>query len=185
MPLSDVAIRKAKPADKPLRLFDAGGLYLEVSPSGGKLWRLKYRFDGKEKRLALGIYPDVSLANARERRDDARKLLANEIDPGEHRKMQREARAERATNSFEAVAREWLAKYSPRWAASHAEFLRAHLKCIRRDPAGIPIKLYLVPRNPHLDTTGRGHGAVVIDPRFGFGRPVIDGTGIRTEVVIE
>lgn len=66
-----------------------------------------------------------------------------------------------------------------------AEFLRAHLKCIRRDPAGIPIKLYLVPRNPHLDTTRREHGTVVIDPRFGFGRPVIDGTGIRTDVVIE
>jgi uncharacterized protein (DUF433 family) len=65
------------------------------------------------------------------------------------------------------------------------EFLRAHLKCVRRDPAGIPIKLYLVPRNPRLETTMREHGAVVIDPRFGFGRPVIDGTGIRTDVVIE
>lgn len=65
------------------------------------------------------------------------------------------------------------------------EFLRAHLQCIRRDPAGVPIKLYLVPRNPRLDVTKREHGAVVIDPRFGFGRPVIDGTGIRTDVVIE
>ena len=120
MPLTDSAIRKAKPADKPVRLFDSGGLYLEISASGAKLWRLKYRFGGKEKRLALGIYPDISLANARERRDDARKLLANEIDPGEHRKVQRAAKAERATNSFEAVAREWLAKYSPRWASSHS-----------------------------------------------------------------
>jgi uncharacterized protein (DUF433 family) len=65
------------------------------------------------------------------------------------------------------------------------DFLRAHLKCIRRDPAGVPIKLYLVPRNPRLDVTKRVHGAVVIDPRFGFGRPVLDGTGIRTDVVIE
>jgi hypothetical protein len=118
MSLTDSAIRKAKPAGKPVRLFDAGGLYLEISATGAKLWRLKYRFGGKEKRLALGIYPDVSLASARERRDDARRLLANEIDPGEYRKLQREARAERATNSFEAVAREWLAKYSPRWATS-------------------------------------------------------------------
>ncbi len=70
MSLSDTAIRKAKSADRPVRLFDGGGLYVEVSPSGGKLWRLKYRFDGKEKRLALGIYPEVSLAKARERRDD-------------------------------------------------------------------------------------------------------------------
>jgi integrase len=104
MALSDSAIRKAKPADKPLRLFDGGGLYLEISPSGGKLRRLKYRFAGKEKRLALGIYPNVSLAEAREARGDARRLLAQEIDPGEHRKEQRTAKADRATNSFEAVA---------------------------------------------------------------------------------
>ncbi|OGA28420.1 MAG: hypothetical protein A3I01_05585 [Betaproteobacteria bacterium RIFCSPLOWO2_02_FULL_65_24] len=78
MPLSDIVIRKAKPADKPVRLFDGGGLYLEISPTGGELWRLKYRFGGKEKRLALGIYPDVSLALAREGRDEARKLLAQE-----------------------------------------------------------------------------------------------------------
>ena len=89
MPLSDIVIRKAKPADKPVRLFDGGGLYLEISPTGGELWRLKYRFGGKEKRLALGIYPDVSLALAREGRDEARKLLAQEIDPGEHRKVQK------------------------------------------------------------------------------------------------
>jgi len=80
MALSDAAIRKAKPADKPLRLFDGGGLYLEISPSGSKLWRLKYRFAGKEKRLALGIYPDVSLAGAREGRgahDTAHTALQN------------------------------------------------------------------------------------------------------------
>ena len=80
MALSDAAIRKAKPADKPLRLFDGGGLYLEISPSGSKLWRLKYRFPGREKRLALGIYPDVSLAGAREGRgahDTAHTALQN------------------------------------------------------------------------------------------------------------
>ena len=82
MALSDTSVRNAKPLEKPSRLFDGGGLYVEVSPSGGKLWRLKYRFGGKEKRLALGKYPDVSLKDARERRDAARKLLANEIDPG-------------------------------------------------------------------------------------------------------
>jgi hypothetical protein len=69
MALSDTAIRNAKPAAKPYRLFDGGGLYLEVSPSGGKLWRLKYRFDGKEKRLALGKYPEISLKDVRDRRD--------------------------------------------------------------------------------------------------------------------
>ena len=87
MPPSDTAIRNAKPAAKPYRLFDGGGLYLEVSPSGGKLWRLKYRFGGKEKRLELGKYPEMSLKDARDRWDEARKLLANDVDPGAHRKI--------------------------------------------------------------------------------------------------
>jgi integrase len=110
MPLTDVAIRKAKPADKPQRLFDGGGLYLEVSPAGGKLWRWKYRYGGKEKRMAFGAYPDVSLSDARQRRDEARKLLAAGVDPGEQRRAQRIATAENRANTFGAVAREWLAK---------------------------------------------------------------------------
>jgi integrase len=120
MPLTDTAIRNAKPGEKPVKLFDERGLYLEISPTGGKWWRLKYRFDGKEKRLSLGVYPAVNLKDARNRRDEARKLLANGIDPSENRKAQKSARADRAANSFEAVAREWFAKYSPTWAASHA-----------------------------------------------------------------
>ena len=89
MALSDVAIRKAKPAPKPVRHFDGGGLHLEGPSRCGKLWRFKYRFGGKEKRLGFGIYPDVSLADAREERDLARKLLAKDIDPSEHRKVQK------------------------------------------------------------------------------------------------
>lgn len=133
MALSDLAIKTAKPGAKPIRLSDSGGLYLEVAPSGGKLWRLKYRFNGKEKRLALGKYPEVSLKDARERRDEARKLLANEIDPGENRKVQKAAKAERAANSFEVVAREWIAKFTPTWAASHTS------KIIRR------LEMYVFP----------------------------------------
>jgi len=121
MPLSDTQIRKAKPAEKTQRLFDGSGLYLEISPKGGKWWRLKYRFGGKEKRLSLGVYPDVSLKDARERRDDSRKLLANSIDPGENRKAKKAAKVERATNSFEVIAREWYAKHSPNWSASHGD----------------------------------------------------------------
>ena len=71
MPLTDTAVRNAKPAEKAVKMFDGGGLYLEVAPSGGKWWRLKYRVDGKEKRLSLGTYPDVGLKEARERRDQA------------------------------------------------------------------------------------------------------------------
>jgi integrase len=119
MALTDTAIRNAKPGEKTLKLFDERGLYLEISPSGGKWWRLKYRFDGKEKRLSLGVYPDVSLKDARGRRDTARKLLADGTDPSENRKAQKSARADRAANSFEVVAREWFAKYSASWAKDH------------------------------------------------------------------
>ena len=121
MPLTDTAVRNAKPIKKTTKLFDERGLYLQVSPSGGKWWRLKYRFDGKERKLALGVYPDVRLKDARDRRDEARKLLANGIDPSENRKTQKAAHADRAANSFEVVAREWFAKYANTWAASHSE----------------------------------------------------------------
>jgi integrase len=117
--LSDIQVRNTKPRASAFKLWDGRGLHLEVAPSGGKWWRLKYRFDGKEKRLSLGVYPDVALKDARKRRDEARRLLANGIDPSEHRKAAKAARADRAANSFEAIAREWYAKYSPSWAANH------------------------------------------------------------------
>jgi integrase len=126
MLLSDTAIRKAKPTDKPFKLFDERGLFLLVAPAGGKWWRFRYRFDGKHKSLSMGVYPDVSLKTARQRRDEARKLLADGVDPGENRKAKKTARADSAANSFEVVAREWFAKYEPQWAATHSS------KIIRR-----------------------------------------------------
>ncbi len=117
MPLTDTAIHKTKPKEKTYKLYDERGLYLEVSPSGGKWWRLKYRFNGKEKRLSLGVYSDVSLKDARDRRDDARKLIANGIDPSENRKAQKIANG--GGNCFEVGAREWYAKRSPNWSADH------------------------------------------------------------------
>lgn len=117
MPLSDAAIRRAKPSEKPQKLSDGGGLYLLLQPAGARYWRLKYRFGGKEKLLAVGVYPEVSLALARQRRDDARKLLAKGIDPGEHRKAVAAARAELGANTFEVIAREWLGKRD--WVASY------------------------------------------------------------------
>lgn len=119
MPLTNTAIRNAKAGKKALKLFDERGLYLEVSPAGGKWWRLKYRFGGKEKRLSLGIYPDVALKDARDRRDEARKLLADGIDPSEYRKATKAAQTDRNANSFELITREWFAKYSPTWAPNH------------------------------------------------------------------
>ena len=115
--LTDTAIRNAKAAGKNLKLADEKGLFLLVTPSGGKWWRLTYRFGGKQKTLSLGIYPEVGLKDARERRDAARKLLANGVDPGEHRKATKAIKLELATNSFETIAREWLAKEKPRWAS--------------------------------------------------------------------
>lgn len=120
MALTDTTVRTAKPSEAPYKLFDASGLYLLINPTGGKLWRLKYRFAGKEKLLAIGAYPAVSLKDARERRDAARRLLAQGVDPGEAKKAQKAAAQERAANSFEVIAREWFAKYAPGWAESHA-----------------------------------------------------------------
>lgn len=119
MSLTDTTIRNAKPGAKPAKLFDERGLFMIVTPAGGKWWRFKYRFDNKEKLLSLGVYPDVGLKDARERRDAARKLIASSIDPGQHRKAHKATTQNRAANSFEVVAREWHGKFSPNWGADH------------------------------------------------------------------
>ncbi|HEV2681166.1 MAG TPA: integrase arm-type DNA-binding domain-containing protein [Rhodanobacter sp.] len=109
--LTDAAIRKAKPTAKAQKLTDGGGMYVLLKPDGGRYFRMNYRHDGKQKTLALGVYPTVTLADARQRREDARRLLANGVDPGEVRKTEKEAKAAAATvtaDTFEAIAREWL-----------------------------------------------------------------------------
>jgi integrase len=108
VPLTDTAIRNAKPEAKPLKLFDGGGMFLLVTPVGQKYWRLKYRIAGKEKLLALGVYPDVGLAAARKKRDEAREQLAAGIDPGEAKKVEKRAALLAASNSFESVAMAWM-----------------------------------------------------------------------------
>lgn len=114
-------VQNAKHGEKPQKLFDGGGLYLLIQPTGGKLWRLKYRFGGKEKLVSLGTYPEVSLKDARERRDKARQDLAQGIDPSAKRKAEKTSRATAASNSFEAVAREWhLTIHTPKVSAAHA-----------------------------------------------------------------
>ena len=120
MKLSDPAVRKAKPEAKSYKLSDGGGMYLEVMPNGSKYWRLKYRFMGKEKRLALGVYPDITLAEARERRGEARKLLAHDTDPGAVKQSQKRQAKQSAANSFEAIAREFHKLKTPIWTAHHA-----------------------------------------------------------------
>jgi integrase len=131
MSITDTTIKNSKPAAKPFKLTDEKGLYLLVNPSGGKLWRMKYRFGGKEKLLAFGAYPDVSLKEARERRDEARKLLANGTDPGAVKKAQKAAGLERAASTFEAVAGRWFEKWrtevAGRTAKSQRERLEKHV----------------------------------------------------------
>lgn len=106
--LTDVSVRSAKTKDKPYKLTDEKSLYLLIPATGGKLWRFDYRYFGKRKTLALGSYPEISLAKARELRDEARKLLASDVDPGEVKKASRVSRVTNINNSFEVVAREWI-----------------------------------------------------------------------------
>lgn len=120
MPLTDTAIRQAKCSDKPIKLSDSAGMYLLVNKTG-KYWRLDYRYLGKRKTLALGVYPDTSLKDARARRDAARKLLADGTDPGEARKEEKRAQHIAAANSFEMIAREWHKNEQPRWSKGHAD----------------------------------------------------------------
>lgn len=145
MPLTNTAVKNAQLKDKPYKLSDEKSLYLHVLTSG-KYWRFDYRYLGKRKTLALGVYPDVSLADAREKRDEARKLLSQDppIDPSEHRKAKNAARNCSASNSFEIVAREWIASHMKNKAKSHSEKVRRRFE------------LYLFPwigRRPIADIT--------------------------------
>ena len=120
MLLTDIKIRTAKAKEKPYKLADERGLYLLIVVQGSKYWRLKYRFMGKEKVLAIGVYPEISLSEVREKRDNAKKQLANEIDPGILKQVSKRADQATLENSFEAMAREWFAKYSIAWVKGHS-----------------------------------------------------------------
>lgn len=118
--LTDLECRKAAPKEKPYRMFDGGGLYLEVFPTGAKYWRLKYRYGGKEKRLALGVYPEITPKRAREKAQDEKRKLSDGRDPLVERKVSKLTRNEAAANSFEAVAREWSLRQAPDVTESHS-----------------------------------------------------------------
>lgn len=133
MPLSDTAIRNAKPTSKAFKLYDELGLFIIINTNGGKWWRFKYRFDNKEKLLSFGTYPEVPLKDAREKRDVARKLIASGVDPSAARQADKKSKLGNAANSFEAIAREWWASHMATKAKSHRD------KVIRR------FELYLFP----------------------------------------
>ena len=126
-PLTDMKVLKAKPQKKQIRLFDGGGLFLLITSTGGKLWRFKYRYEGKAKTLAFGTYPAISLAGARMQRDEARKQLAHGIDPGAVKKAKRQAATEE-TETFEVIAREWHTKFTPTWTLGHAKTIMSRLE---------------------------------------------------------
>ncbi len=132
MPLTNTAIRKTKPREKQYKLSDEKGMYLLVNRAG-KYFRFDYRFGGKRKTLALGVYPDVTLKEAREKCDEARRLVSNNVDPVQVRKAAKTLNAEHTANNFEAIAREWHNLHSTKWADSHAK------KIIRR------LELYIFP----------------------------------------
>ena len=131
MQLTDTHLRNLKPSAKIQKLSDGGGLYLHLAPSGGKLWRMAYRFNGKQKLLSFGAYPAVSLKDARIKRDEAKELLAKGIDPGEEKKERKAAQAAQEKEqweTFENIALEWFATYSPRLTPKHAAKLMSFLK---------------------------------------------------------
>ena len=118
--LTDAAVRKAKAREKAYKLADSGGLHLFVTKTGHRSWRLKYRFDGKERRIVFGQYPEVSLAEARIMRDDAKRLLREGRDPGYEAKLAKLANTQRHEHTFEALARDWHKLQEERWSAVHA-----------------------------------------------------------------
>jgi integrase len=143
--LTETAIKAAKPRTKPYKLTDTGGLVLLVTPGGSRWWRFRFRFEDREQMLSLGTYPDVPLKRAREKRDEARRHLADGVNPAAKRQAERAAPAD----TFEAVAREWFAKQKPNWAESHSEKIITPgelLACLRRIEA-----------RGALDTAHRAH----------------------------
>jgi hypothetical protein len=127
MSMTDTKIRKAKPKEKQYKLYDQDGLFMIVAPSGGKWWRFKYRFGGREKQLSLGTYPTTSLKKARQKRDRFREQIADGLDPSQVRKAQKESKVQ-DENTFEMVAREWHTRFSSTWTPGHATLVMRRLE---------------------------------------------------------
>lgn len=128
MKLTARQISTAKPQDKPYKLADGGGLYLLVNPNGSRYWRLKYRLAGKEKLLSIGVFPDVTLAEARDKRNEAKRLLANGEDPSEVKQAEKQARILAVNNSFESLALEWHEHKKPNWSSGYADDILEYMR---------------------------------------------------------
>jgi hypothetical protein len=121
MPLTDTKIRNAKPRDKAYKLYDGSGLYVLMHANGSRYWRLKYNYADKEKILALGVYPDLKLIDARERAQEARELVKQGIDPMTHKRETKARNIALALETFQAITAEWLTKNAAKWSSSYAE----------------------------------------------------------------
>ena len=189
--LTRLKIESIQPPPRTIRLFDGRGLYIEFSPSGGRWWRFKYRFAGKERRISLGIYPDVGIKEARAKREAARQQIAAGIDPGQQRKAECQTLIEQTQNTFEAIAREWFVMVSPTWVKSHSS------KIIRRLEREVfpwigskPIKevkaleLLSVLRRSRLAVSSRRPIGLcsIADARFDMRLPLDALNGIRLEI---
>ncbi|EBG9910214.1 DUF4102 domain-containing protein [Salmonella enterica] len=128
MKLTARQISTAKPTEKPYKLSDGGGLYLLVNPNGSRYWRMKYRYAGKEKLLSIGVYPDVTLAEARDKRTQAKRILAAGDDPSEVKQAEREAKNLAVNNSFELLALEWHEHKKPNWSSGYADDIMEYLR---------------------------------------------------------
>ena len=128
MPLTDIIVKNAKPQKTQYKLSDERGLFLLVLPTGGRYWRMKYRFDGKEKSLSFGTYPETSLKEARNKRDEARKQIQEGIDPSQEKKLAKLTRAINSENSFESVAREWHSKQVEIWTERYCNTVIKNLE---------------------------------------------------------
>ena len=170
-PLTDSALKVAKPKDKPYKLVDGQGLYLEVMANGSKIWRLKFRFGGKENRLTFGAYPTMPLQLARKKREEARLLLAEGKDPSAERKAEQEAQQSNAI-TFEALAREWHAYRTPRWAKSTADKTATYLESDLLPALGNrPVKAITRPELAELIRRIESRGGV---QRHQKGSPVVE-----------
>ena len=147
MALTDIKCKNTKPTDKPQKLGDSGGLYLHVMPNGSKYWRMKYRIHGKEKLLALGVYPETTLSEARDKRDAARKLVTQGTDPSAHKQETKHLAALNAENTFEPLAREWHSKNKAKWKEKHGQDILTRLeKDIFPEIGNLPVRDITAPR---------------------------------------
>jgi integrase len=161
MPLTDVAVRNAKPRERPYKLADSGGLYLYVAPTGGRLWRMDYRHENKRQTLSIGRYPITGLYDARAKRDEAKRQLATGINPGHARKEQKEKARASEADTFEVIAREWYALQKSTWVPRHAEDVIHSLeRDVFPDIGHVPIREITAPQVLKLLRSIEGRPAI-------------------------